>query len=200
MKFRTYTDEKGSRLHHIGICGIKGCTVGNDINNLFDRLKTFDKDQTVLAVQLFDSDTIATHLHLLVSALYALHAFKTSKNISNTIGTEILLYASAQRQIIDAIRKIGLKPTSRNVAAIAISLKEERIIQIMKRVTLELAGQMDDNVLNIDEPEKGETIERVFGISREELKSTQTRTDGKDLEWSITKRVLSRISIMAISK
>jgi tRNA threonylcarbamoyladenosine modification (KEOPS) complex Cgi121 subunit len=200
MMFKTDSDEKGSLLYHIGICGITGCTVGTDINKLFDRLKAFDKDRTILAVQLFDSDTIATHLHLLVSALYSLHAFKTSKNISNTLGTEILLYASAQRQITDAIQGIGLKPTSRNVAAIAISSKQERTIQIMKRVTQELAGQMDDNVLNIDEPKKSETIERVFGISGEELESIQTQTDSKDLEWSITRRVLSRISIMAISK
>jgi tRNA threonylcarbamoyladenosine modification (KEOPS) complex Cgi121 subunit len=200
MMFRTGSDEKGSRLYHIGICGMTGCTVENGVNQLFDRLKTFDKDQTILAVQLFDSGTIATHLHPLISALYALHAFKTSKNISNTLGTEILLYASAQRQIIDAIQRIGLKPTSRNVAAIAVGSKQERVIQIIKRVTQELGGQMDDNVLSINEPEKVETIERVFGISRKELESIQTRTDAKDLEWSITRRVLSRISIMAISK
>jgi tRNA threonylcarbamoyladenosine modification (KEOPS) complex Cgi121 subunit len=200
MMFKTDSDEKGSRLYHIGICGMAGCTVGNDINQLFDRLKTFDKDQTILAVQLFDSGTIATHLHPLISALYALHAFETSKNISNTLGTEILLYASAQRQIIDAIQGIGLKPTSRNVAVIAVGSKQEYVIQIIRRVTQELAGQMDDNVLNINEPEKIETIERVFGIGRKELESIQTRTDAKDLEWSITRRVLSRISIMAISK
>jgi tRNA threonylcarbamoyladenosine modification (KEOPS) complex Cgi121 subunit len=154
----------------------------------------------VVALQLFDSDTIATHLHVLVSALYALRAFHIGKSISNSLGTEVLLYASAQHQIVDAINRIGLKPESLGVAAVAISLSEDAASQALAVAMKELAGQMDDNVLNIRSVRKERAIKTVFGITEEELNATGMGTDLKDVERAITRRVLSRISIMAVSK
>jgi tRNA threonylcarbamoyladenosine modification (KEOPS) complex Cgi121 subunit len=129
-----------------------------------------------------------------------LRAFGTSKNISKTIGTEILLYASAQRQIVDAVKRIGVKPGSSNVAAVAISLREDVTHQTMTAIMKELAGEMDDGVLGINTPDKTRTIKSVFGITEKELDSARMGTGPKDVEWAITRRVLSRISIMAISK
>jgi tRNA threonylcarbamoyladenosine modification (KEOPS) complex Cgi121 subunit len=200
MLFETNSGEKGTKEYSIGICGLTGCTVKRDVNSLFSRLKTLINDQTVIAVQVFDSDRIATHLHLLVSALYALDAFKASRNISRTVGTEILLYASAQHQIVDALKILGVKPGSLNVAAVAISLRQAVMHETMAAVLKELAGRMDDSVLSISTPDKAETIKTIFGITEEELESANTETHQKDAQWAITRRVLSRISMMAISK
>lgn len=116
------------------------------------------------------------------------------------MGTEILLYASAQRQIVDALKRIGVKPGSLNVAAVAISLRQGVMHETMAIVMKELAGQMDDSVLSISTPDKAGTIKTTFGITEEELESANIETNQKDAQWAITRRVLSRISMMAISK
>lgn len=200
LLFEEHSDGKERRQCTIGICGLTGGTVPKDVRDLFGRLRPLVNTQRVLAVQLFDSEAIATHLHILASALYALRAFDTSKNISNTLGTEILLYASAQRQIVDAIERIGVRPESLSVAAVAISLHRDVTRQTLAAIMKELAAQMDDSVLSINTPNKTSTIKTVFGITEEELNSAGMGTDPKDVEWAITRRVLSRISIMAISK
>jgi tRNA threonylcarbamoyladenosine modification (KEOPS) complex Cgi121 subunit len=200
LLFEKNSDGKERRQSIIGICGLSGCTIPKDVGNLFDRLKSLKDIQEVLAVQLFNSDMIATHLHILVSALYAMRAFDTSRNISNTIGTEILLYASAQHQIVDAIQRIGVKPESSNVVAVAISSRRDLTSQTLTIIAKELAGKMDDRVLGISNPTKARTIRTVFGINEEELNSAGMETDLKSAEWAITRRVLSRISLMAISK
>lgn len=66
MLFETNFGKKGTQEYSIGICGLTGCTVKRDVNSLFSRLKALINDQTLIAVQIFDSDRIATHLHLLV--------------------------------------------------------------------------------------------------------------------------------------
>jgi len=200
LLFEKNTDGKEKQQTVIGICGLTGCIIPRAVDTLFGRLKSLGDAQEVLAVQLFNSDMIATHLHILVSALYAMHAFDTSRNISNTIGTEVLLYASAQRQIVDAIQMIGVKPESSNVAAVAICSQRIVTSQTLTSITKELAGKMDDGVLGINNPTKASIIRRVFGITEEELNSAGMEIDQKSVEWAITRRVLSRISIMAISK
>jgi tRNA threonylcarbamoyladenosine modification (KEOPS) complex Cgi121 subunit len=167
---------------------------------LFRRLKSRDNAQAVLGLQLFDSDKVATHFHILVSALYALRAFDAGKNISNTLGTEMLLYASAQRQIVGAIERIGVKPETSNVAVAAVSLSQDDARQSLTVTMKELAGKMDDSVLSINTLNKTRIIKTIFGITEEELNAARIETDPKDVERAITRRVLSRISIMAISK
>jgi tRNA threonylcarbamoyladenosine modification (KEOPS) complex Cgi121 subunit len=193
-------DGKERRKCTIGICGLAGCIVPKNIGDLFGRLKSQSSAQALLGMQLFDSDKVATHFHILVSTLYALQAFDNGKNISNTIGTEILLYASAQRQIVNAIEKIGVKPETSNIAVVAISLNEDGARQTLTATMKQLAGQMDDSVLSINTLNKTRIIRKIFGITEEELNASSMRTDPEDVERAITRRVLSRISIMAISK
>ncbi len=200
LLFENMPDVKERRQTIIGICGMMGCTIPGDVGKLLERVKLLSKGQEVLALQLFNSEMIATHFHILVSAQYALHAFDTSRGISNTVGTEMLLYASAQRQIIDAIQRIGVKPGSSNVAAVAISSRKDVIHRILTTVARVLSGQMNDSVLGINTPTKATIIKAAFGITEEELNSARMEGDPKSVEWAITRRVLSRISIMAVSK
>jgi len=54
-------------------------------------------------IQFFDGGLIADKEHLEITAINALHAFKTGINISKSLAMETILYASAQRQIAAAI-------------------------------------------------------------------------------------------------
>jgi hypothetical protein len=83
MLFETDFDRKGGQRCIIGICGLAGCAVPKAVDNLLGRLKALSSAQKVTAVQLFNSDTIATHLHLLVSALCVACLWNLQKYLEN---------------------------------------------------------------------------------------------------------------------
>jgi tRNA threonylcarbamoyladenosine modification (KEOPS) complex Cgi121 subunit len=70
--------------------------------------------------QLFDADLVATWQHPYFAALNALAAFKSGRNLSNSVAVESALYASAQRQIKKALSFIGVRAASRNVAVLVV--------------------------------------------------------------------------------
>nr|MDO8099816.1 KEOPS complex subunit Cgi121 [Candidatus Njordarchaeota archaeon] len=200
MLFTVDLGQEQELKYHVGICGFRGCPMRYDVEKLLDRVKALHSDHPLLVIQLFDAERIATYLHLLVSAVYALQAFKTSRNVSKNIGTESLLYASAQRQINDAIDKVGLRATSQNLAVNVIGSQSDIVIKSIEKVCQELGKQADDSVLNIGDRGKVEALLRTFEISDIELEAARTEADIGQVETAVTKRVLSRMSLMAISK
>lgn len=199
MLFKVDLGQEQKWRYHLGVSGFSGCTIGNRVEELLDRVRAIHSDEPLLVVQLFDARKIATYLHLLASAVYALQAFKGSRNISRSIGTESLLYASARRQINDAIDRVGLKATSQTVAANVIGSRPDTVIESMKKVHQELGGQVDDDVLSIGDLGKTEVILRTFEIGDIEVEAARTETGTRQAETAVMKRVLSKMSVMAIS-
>ena len=192
--------EKVATRYHIAIAGLRQCFTGNNMQVLPDRVRALEDGRTVLAAQVFDAERIATHIHLLVSAIYALQAFKESREISRTLATETLLYSSAQLQIAEAIEMLGCKPTSSNIASVVISLQLDDAPASVKRIGEIAGGVSDDDVMDIRRLKKLETIKRVFKVSALEMESAEIGTSQSDMESAITKRILSRIAMMAIAK
>jgi tRNA threonylcarbamoyladenosine modification (KEOPS) complex Cgi121 subunit len=118
-------------------------------------------------VQAFDADFIAGPEHLICAATNAVRGFK-AKPISRALETELLLYASGQRQIDSAIRIVGLKPSSRNLAILAIDEDKGRLLESLGAISRALGGRESDSILSISS-QKLERIVEAFGISREEM-------------------------------
>lgn len=192
--------KKVASTYHIAVAGFRGCHAGSNTQDLLDRVRELEDGKTVLASQVFDAERIATHLHLLISAIYSLQAFESSRGISKTLRTETLLYSSAQRQIVEAIEMLGIRPGSSNIAALVISLQASNAVDSLMKINMITGGAPDDGVLNIDTAEKLEVIKKVFKIPSIEIESAQIGVAQSEIEPTITKRILSRISIMAIAK
>ncbi len=64
-------------------------------------------------VQLFDANNINSRLHILGAYVNARVSFQDKSNVSKTIATEMLLFASMTTQISEAIRKLGIKNTKK---------------------------------------------------------------------------------------
>jgi tRNA threonylcarbamoyladenosine modification (KEOPS) complex Cgi121 subunit len=60
-------------------------------------------------VQIFYPDMVIDEIHLAGAYTNAVAAFKSHKNISKSIATEMLLFAAMTRQINDAIELVGAK-------------------------------------------------------------------------------------------
>ena len=143
-------------------------------------------------VQAFDADFIAGPEHLICAATNALKGFK-AKPISRAIETELLLYASGQRQIDSAIRMVGLKPDSKNLAILIIDDDKGRLLESLGAISRALGGRENDSILSISSQEKLERIVEAFGISREEMGGFI----GGTLE-AVKKAVIERSALLAI--
>ena len=72
------------------------------------------------AVQLVDLDKVAGSRYLFVATYNALKSFSSKHPISRSLAMEILLYISASRQIVEALKRVGVTPETKKIAALAV--------------------------------------------------------------------------------
>ena len=93
-------------------------------------------------IQVLDASRICGKEHLIIAAEKAERSFSDKRNLSNTLATEVLLYAASERQISQAIMKLGIKEGIEKLAIVVFG--EIELAQILS----ELGWEQDDSVLN----------------------------------------------------
>jgi KEOPS complex subunit Cgi121 len=156
-------------------------------------LEYFRKEKGGASVQFFDAKHVAGPQHLYFAALNALNAFEKNTNISNNLAVEALLYASAQRQIKKAVKMLGIKKDSSEVAALIITENRHKKSDHLRLVTKTIPGERDDSVLKLTD-KKLETIKTLFGISDLEFKA-KLEKEGLEKE-AITDLVIERMALL----
>ena len=144
-------------------------------------------------VQFFDAKLVATWQHLYFAVLNALFAFKSERNISRSVAMEVLLYASAQRQIKKAIDFMGVKCASANVAVAIIGESAESVDEILSIVSKHVGEEPDDDVLEISK-EKVEGIREAFGITKTELETVTKKNNSKG---ALVDLVVERVALLS---
>ncbi|MHA1903939.1 MAG: KEOPS complex subunit Cgi121 [Candidatus Thorarchaeota archaeon] len=66
-------------------------------------------EKNILAIQFLDSSLVVDADHLLFAAQNAINAWRGRYAITRELGLELMVYASAQRQIDRAIEAMGIK-------------------------------------------------------------------------------------------
>lgn len=111
-------------------------------------------------VVLMDADKVYGVDHLDSAVLHARRAFERQANAANTLGMEVILYASGERQISKAKKKMGLHQETERVALVVLGPDDADIEAVLKRLEL----RRDDALLECSLT-KGE----AFGIGTDEL-------------------------------
>lgn len=178
---------------YIAIVGLRNAKIAN-VEEFLENIQR-EKEPTV-EVQFFDAKLIATWQHLYFASLNALTAFKNKENISKSLAMEIMLFASAQRQIRRATGLIGIKPNSTEIAVLIIG-EEANAVKSTISLVLKLANaQHDDDVLMLSE-EKINLIRRNFEISDVELEAIMTKNN---LEKALTDLIIERMAILTTER
>ncbi|MFA5571959.1 MAG: KEOPS complex subunit Cgi121, partial [Candidatus Bathyarchaeia archaeon] len=131
-------------------------------------LKIHRKQTNQTELQFFDADLVATRQHLYFAILNALQAFRSKTNISKSIAMEMMLFASAQRQIQKAIEHIGIKPASSNLAVVIVGCDFQHITTQLVALSELFSSSSDESVLEIT-PAKQQKIRSTFQIGDEEI-------------------------------
>jgi len=148
-------------------------------------------------VQFFDATLIAGRDHLRFAALNSLNAFKNKLNISNSLAMETLLYASAQHQIKDALRILGIKPKSSRVAVLVLTQTPKQASSILESVSTLLQGEQDDSVIELSN-EKVDGLKRLFQISKLELEA-KTEKEGAEKE-ALLDLIIEHMALLATER
>jgi tRNA threonylcarbamoyladenosine modification (KEOPS) complex Cgi121 subunit len=179
--------------YYIVIVGFEKAKIKN-VEKLFKEIQTKTKDAII---QLFDANSIAGKEHLYFATLNALTAFKNKTNISNNPAIEILLYASAHRQIVNALKKIGIKPETREIAAAIVTEKPEQINQMIELLSKLLSAQRNDMVVELTE-KKIKKIKDLFEISELEFQ-TEVEMNSSKVE-ALKDLVIEHIALLATQR
>lgn len=159
------------------------------VENLLQELKVNDVD-----FQLINLNLIAGKEHLYFSILNALHAFKVKKNFSRSLGIEVLLYASTQKQIKNAIQVMGVKP-GQPVVLVALSSNEEKLKNFFVHASKFFDLKLDDSILEAWSEEKIQRIKNAFNISKEEIKALKTKKTS--IPEVLKKLIIERIALLS---
>ncbi|MEM2142792.1 MAG: KEOPS complex subunit Cgi121 [Candidatus Thorarchaeota archaeon] len=149
-----------------------------------------------LAVQLMDSTYVAGVVHLLSSAQNALSAVRGGYSRSRSLGLEILVYASAQKQISRAIEIMGLHDSSEYIAAVIVARRPERVRECLQ-VLSELIGPVRDPPFP-PEPSRTARICALFGVDDTEIMSIAQSDDSQEIQSVLARCVANRVSLVAI--
>ena len=166
---RTSTIKGSDKAVSIG--GFRDVAV-NDVDEL---LSSLNKATSPAVFQIFDSTRIAGWRHLYMAAVNAVGAFESGSRISRSLGIEVLLYASCQDQISQALDVVGVSSETEKLALIVLKGSPDETEAAFERAA-DILGEADDSVLELDEIKLRE-ITTVFGISERELETVGGKRD-----------------------
>lgn len=131
-----------------------------DVDTFIEKIKRLSEEKGI-EIQVVDADLVCGKDHLLSAYQHAVRAFEEKRNSMKRISMEILLYLSGERQISDAIKKMGVKKDSQKLVFIFLDSKDHD----------ELKGKIsEDEVRKIVEEMGMEIKEDVMEPSREKLR------------------------------
>jgi len=182
-----YIEETGKYVEITGFRNVK-------IKDAEEFVKAARKETSQSAwVQFFDAELVATWQHLYFAVLNAMLAFENERNISKSVAMEVLLYASAQRQIRKALQLIGVKCDSANVAIVIIGETADSVKTVLSAVSKRIGAEPEETVLEVSK-EKLQGIREAFGITEKELETVMEKNDVKR---ALVNLVIERMALLS---
>ncbi len=129
------------------------------VKGVFDKAKELEKGLGV-EILLMDADLVFGKEHIESAVEHAIRAFERDKNVASTKMMEVLLYASGERQLSTAIKKMGIGTKTRDVAVVVSDCER------LDDVVTTLGIRRDDSKLE----GRVEMLGR-FGISKKAIAS-----------------------------
>jgi len=111
---------------------------------------------------------------------------------------EILLYASADRQISEAIRRVGISANTQEIAALAVAPSTETLSAVRGLLEKQLDTESSDALLDTWSNDRLRTVQEGFGICSKELSATLRK--GEDRQNGIERLAIERSALLAVRR
>ncbi|MGB6679808.1 MAG: KEOPS complex subunit Cgi121 [Candidatus Bathyarchaeia archaeon] len=162
-----------------------------------DLMQILERKSSNVIIQLLDGDRVLGRDHIIFAVLNALKGKKNNKMISEDLPMEILVYASAQRQINKSIEILGVKKNSHRVVLVALSKSEKKLYDLLESISKMQDLSIDNSSFNMWNGEMAETIKIIFKISNSEFESVKRKnySDKKIFE----ELIIEKMALLALS-
>ncbi len=159
----------------------------DDIDKFLNKINEISEQNNII-IQVFNADLIYGKKHLISAVNHAKRAFKNKTNTTNSLEMEIMIYAAGERQLKNAIPKIGIKKGKSKIAILFLNhsvqeIEYDKIIYLINELNLDINDKVLEGNIN--------TLEK-FGINRIELE-TVNEDKYQDL-------ILEKVAIVDILK
>ncbi|WP_455279962.1 KEOPS complex subunit Cgi121 [[Eubacterium] cellulosolvens] len=167
-------------------------------NIKYDELmQTLERESPKVIIQLLDGNRVLGYDHILFAVLNALKSKKNKKMISEDLPMEILVYASAQRQINKSIQILGVRKNSHRIVLVALSKSEKKLYDLLELISKMQDLSFDNSLFNMWDGERMETIKTIFKISNSEFESLK-REDYSDKK-IFEELIIEKMALLSIS-
>jgi tRNA threonylcarbamoyladenosine modification (KEOPS) complex Cgi121 subunit len=167
--------------------------------NDFDAiLRGVQEKYPTLSMQFVDLDRVPGSRYLFLATLNALKSFRSKQPIAKTLGMEILLYVSANRQITEAIRLVGITPNTERIGVILVGKTEGEVSGASELVSQILDQKSNDELIDYWSDERTENVLSLFEIGSKELKATLRKNEAKTQ--AVERLAIERSALLTVRK
>ena len=163
-------------------------------NQLIQLVVTLSSDETT--IQLLNGLLISDEIHLLSAAENAINAQHGNYMLSRSLDVEIIVFASAQRQIGKAIEALGVYDGLDEVAAVVLGGDAKSVENTIQK----LAEKIGQEIIPAFPPtmERIRRIKKQFEISNTEISAISDSESIESQMAALSRCVVSRVSLVAI--
>ncbi len=146
-------------------------------------------------LQLLRADRVAGKEHIIFAARNAVDSFKGKDRRAKHLSIELLLFASGEHQIVEAIKVLGVAASSRELVLVGLSETELDSNVLSSRVAKLVKGVPDDTVLDIGTLPKVRALKKAYKISDRELNSSRMPGEAEN---NVLKRLVIERSALLV--
>ncbi|MEM3018028.1 MAG: KEOPS complex subunit Cgi121 [Candidatus Bathyarchaeia archaeon] len=148
-------------------------------------------------IQIMDGRGIVGFEHVFFAVLNSLKASRNNRMICDDLNLEIIVYASAQRQIKNGIEMLGVREDSKQLVLTAVSGDLGELLKLRDVVSGFKDLHRDSSVFTSWSQDRLDRAKRIFGVSDAEFESVQS----KDLPANeiLEKLVIEKMALLSIS-
>ncbi|MFW9832394.1 MAG: KEOPS complex subunit Cgi121 [Candidatus Thorarchaeota archaeon] len=148
-----------------------------------------------ITIQLLNGLLISGTPHLLSAAQNAINAQKGDYMLSRSLDVEIIVFASAQRQIGKALELLGIYDGLDEIAVVVVgnnvSIVKEAIQSLTEKIGQELVSPFNPT------KDRFERIRNQFQINKEEIEAISDSNDLESQLAALSRCIASRVSLVA---
>jgi KEOPS complex subunit Cgi121 len=122
-----------------------------------------------VSIQIVDLDKIPGLRYLKLATVNATKSFHSKQPIAKTLGMELLLYISAEKQITRALKRIGITADTRRIAAVVVGTNRDRVLDAANFLAATFGREGDDKLLDDWPRERIKNVRSSFDIEEKEL-------------------------------
>jgi len=136
-----------------------------------DLFRTMGEKYPAVSIQLVDLDRVPGQRYLKLATVNAVKSFHSKEPIAKTPAMELLLYISAEKQIVRALKRVGITTETRRIAALAVGASSEEVLAAAQFLAATLGKDSADLLLDEWSKQRIENVRSSFDIGEKELEA-----------------------------